>query len=119
MKGFLTGCQALRIAFEDRETMHFILTSFAPADERPHIFSSRWRSGDDPNAVWNIVIVERKSAVLAKTQDLCNAALLQVDAAAGVVIGRRFFKGVYRGELQRAVKQDLEILLGGCTDPRM
>jgi hypothetical protein len=42
-----------------------------------------------------------------------------VDAATGMVLGRRFFKGVYGVELQGAVKQDLEILLGGCTDPRM
>jgi hypothetical protein len=115
----VTASQALKIAFEDRETMHFILTSFAPADERPHISSSRWRSGDDQNSAWNIVIIERPPAVFAKTRDLFNAALLQVDPATGMVLGRRFFKSVYGGELQRAVKQDLEILLGGCTAPRM
>jgi len=114
----VTASQALKIAFEDRETIHFILTCFARADERPRVSSSRWRSGDDPNAAWNIVIVEKPSAIFVKTRDLINAALLEVDAATGLVLGRRFFKGVYGAELQRAVKPDLEILLGGCTDPR-
>lgn len=119
MNGPVTASQALKIAFEDRETIHFILTCFARADERPRVSSSRWRSGDDQNSAWNIVIIERPPAVLVKTRDLINAALLEVDAATGMVLGRRFFKGVYGVELQGAVKQDLETLLGGCTDPRM
>ena len=118
MNGLVTAPQALKIAFEDRETMHFILTIFAPADKRPHIFSSKWRSGDDPNAVWKILIVEKPPAAFARTRDLFNAALLEVDTTSGIVLSRRFFKGVYGGELQSAVKQDLEILLGGCTAPR-
>lgn len=118
MNGQVTASQALRIAFEDRETIHFILTSFSRADEHPDILSSRWLSGDGHGSAWNIVIIEKPAAVLGSPKDLINAALLELDSATGVILRRTFFKGVFSRELQRAVKQDLGILLEGCRVPR-
>lgn len=114
----LSAAQAVRAAFEDRETIFFILTSFSPADECPRIFSDRWLSEAPQRALWNVVIAERPPAVLSIARDLINAVFLEVDPSTGAVLGRRFFKSVFCFELQKAVKRDLGSLLGDCRAPR-
>jgi hypothetical protein len=114
----LSAAQALRAAFEDRETVFFILTSFSPADECPRVYSDRWLSEAPQRALWNVVIAEQPPAVLSIARDLINAVFLEVDPSTGAVLGRRFFKSVFCDELQNAVKRDLDILLGGCRAPR-
>lgn len=119
MNGFLTSCQALRVAFEDRDTVRFILTSFSRADERPEILSFRWLSCHNQRTIWQVVILERPPCALGKRADLVNAAVLEVDSASGTILSRRFFKSLYSHELRSAIQRDLDNLLEGCKAPRI
>lgn len=117
MRESINPVQALRIAFEDGATIHFILANFSRPDECPRILSGRWLSEEGQKSVWNIVIIERPPDGRGIARDLINAVLLELDSASGTILSRKYYRNILGLELQQAIKRELDILRGGCRVP--
>ncbi|MGB8951315.1 MAG: hypothetical protein WCC06_01425 [Candidatus Aminicenantales bacterium] len=96
----MTASQALRIAFEDRETVHFIRTYFMRAEQRPQIITRRWRTKSPNGHTWHIAIIEKTPCFYDQRKKFLNVALLKVDSQKGQILQRQFYKNIFTGELR-------------------
>lgn len=96
----MTASQALKIAFEDKETVHFILANFSRAEHRPQIITRKWKSKSNYENKWNVAIIEKIPCFFDQRRKFLNMALLEVDSLQRKILSRQFYKSIYPCELK-------------------
>jgi hypothetical protein len=95
----------LRIALEDAETSHFILTYFSHPEQRPRIISRKKIILQDRKYRWIIELIEKIPFCFNGKKEMMNIARIEVDPFCGAIVGRQYFKNLFEEEYRRIVKQ--------------
>jgi len=96
----MTASQALQIAFEDKETIHFIQVNFSRAEERPQIITQKWKSKSDHKNKWKVAIIEKIPCFFDQRRKFLNLILLEIDSLQRKILSRQFYKNIYISELK-------------------
>jgi hypothetical protein len=95
----------LRIALEDAETSHFILTYFSHPEQRPRIISRKKIILQDRKYRWIIELIEKIPSCFNGNKEMMNIARIEVDPFCGEIIDRQYFKNLFEDEYRSVVKQ--------------
>jgi hypothetical protein len=95
----------LRIAMEDAETSHFILTCFSHPAQGPRIISRKKLILKDRKYRWIVEFIEEIPFCLNGKMGMWNIARIVIDPFCGEIIGRQYFKSLFEKEYRRIVGQ--------------
>lgn len=93
----------LRIALEDAETSHFILTYFSQPEQGPRIISRKKLILQDRKYIWIVEFIEETPFCFNGKKEMMNIARIAVDPFCGKIVGRRYFKNLFKDEYRRII----------------
>ena len=95
----------LRIALEDVETSHFILTYFSRPEQKPQIISRKKIILHDREFRWLIELIEKVPFCFNGKKEMMNIARIEIDPFCGEIVGRQYFKNLFEDEYRKIVDQ--------------
>jgi hypothetical protein len=95
----------LRIALEDAETSHFILTYFSQPEQGPRIISRKKLILQNRKYIWIVEFIEEIPFCFNGKKAMMNIARIEVDPLCGEIVGRRYFKNLFKDEYRRIADQ--------------
>lgn len=114
----ISASEALRIALEDSQTIHFIKTIFSIPEERPEIVFYKWLSREGVGRKWKVAVVERPQDSFHKKMKLLNMAIIELDFLTGRITKRQFLPNIlereFRERFYEKQRRSLSFLPGGC-----